>query len=515
MSKNLDILQSYFLSGTAEGERTILDKVFIFADEFKKIISPPPGNPILLVGNKGSGKSALIEFAFRMIKSQNTPCVLLTPFDIDTSTVTSGASTGDMVRAFYDIILISIAKKLSEEDTGWLKSEYATLYYAAVDAGARASDLPGKIGKFISEASKSITKIDLNSAFPHLTATTRDDVEKSAQKIVGRRRFYIFIDDTDQISSPDEKSHLNRVWALLLASRRIAGKIPEINCIISLRSEVWSRLQRDEAGQRDQSDHFKNLVVNITGSKEHVRKIISRRLSLANADLQKYPAGPYELFFEGQGARAPQSKTFRSWEDLILVRSRERPRDAIQMIGALASHAAQLRKDRIDEAVFQQIMPSFSRSIAEQFGQEVVLECPEALEILKSFSSANFDDTGFTMSAESALKHFKNLPSRFAIRLFGRTIHQGVDQDAFELWQFFYLCGILNARVSDMNMKDNFRHLNAAHDPFFVSKVRWNELQKALWEVNTAYRDYLIQIQSDAAAHVGLPIKRRTRKTSR
>lgn len=510
-SGNLETLLNYFPSGTAEGERSLLDRVFIYADEFSKLISPLPGNPVLLVGDKGSGKSALIDFSYRLISSQGTPCVSLTSFDIDTSKIQNNASTGDMVRILYDTLLISIAKKLSEESTGWFVKDYANLYHAATNSGARAPDLPGKIGKFISEASKSITKVDLNAAFPYLLQSTREEVESSAKRIVGKRSFYLFIDDTDQITSPEERTHLNRVWALILAARRIAEKIPELKCIISLRSEVWSRLQRDSSGQRDQYDHFRSLVVKMKKDKEHVKKILLRRFSLAANDIG-VGADFYEIFFDRRSARAPQSKELRSWEDLISVRSRDRPRDAIQLVAGLARHAIAKKQSKIDQSVFQEVMPEFSREISEEFAREVVRECPEALEILKSFSEADFDHTGFTLGADAALNHFKILPSRFGIHLFGKTLQQGVEQDAFELWHFFYSCGVLNARVSDATMKDGFRHLSIDIDRFVVSKIRWNEMQKILWEINTVYRDYLMQLHENASKYTGLPYKRPAKK---
>ncbi|KPH85889.1 hypothetical protein GLUCOINTEAF2_0203144 [Komagataeibacter intermedius AF2] len=515
---NLDKILQYFPTGTAEGERSILDKVFIYADEFKQIISPIPGSPVLLIGEKGSGKSALLDFSSRLTNSQGIPTVSLTLFDIDTSGLATNASTGDMVRAFYDILLIAVAKKISEENSGWFDGDYANLYYAAVDANARKSDFPGKIGKFIAEIAKGPTKIDLVSAFPHLTETTRSDVELSAQKIVGKKSFYLFIDDTDQISNPDDSSHLNRVWAIILASRRIAEKIPELKCIVTLRSEVWVRLQRDETGQRDQADHFRNLVVNMYGTREHIIRIVRRRLSLAS-NKNTEDDTIYDDFFDEKKAHAPQSSDLRTWENLITVRSRERPRDTIQLISTLAKEALKNGKNKIDQKVFIDVMPVFSKRISDQFGQETTIECPQALEILKTFASAEYDHTGFTMSAEGALEHFKKIPSKFTITLFGKTIRPGNEIQAFELWQFFYQEKVINARASDIETRDGFKHLDPENDAFLVSKARWNDLQKYLWEINTAYRDYLVFLQKEDGKYSGLAIKRpagnRKRRNSR
>lgn len=73
MERNLAELISWFPSGTAEGEKPILDRVFVYVDEFASVMAPPVGNPYLLIGAKGSGKSAIIDFAMRTLKQQDVP----------------------------------------------------------------------------------------------------------------------------------------------------------------------------------------------------------------------------------------------------------------------------------------------------------------------------------------------------------------------------------------------------------------------------------------------------------
>lgn len=510
----LSNLLKYFPSGTAEGELAILDQVFVYADELSKVISPPEGNPYLLVGDKGSGKTALIEFSSRLAKRQGIPAIVLTPFDFDTSEIDGKSSTGDMTRNFYSIILAAIAGRLSDDNSGWLDSDFAVLYREAVSAGTRSPDFATKIGKFLSAIAKPVIKVDMAAAFPHLTVHTQADVEKSLESVIGRTSFYLFIDDTDQIGSPEEAGHLNRIWSLLLAVRRLSSKIPELRVVISLRTEVWQRLQRDQAGQRDQTDHFRTLIVQMASSRAHVERILDRRLSLANV-AEGSSGNGYSLFFENDGATAPYSTAFRSWKDLIVVRSRERPRDAIQLVNALAQNALKAKKRKVDEGAFHAVMPEFSRDISERFAQEVATECPQALEILKSFAMMEYDHPGFTVSSDIALKQFKLLFSRFGVTLYGRPLGSDLENDSFDLWKFFYVCGVLNARVSDSTQKDQFRHLRPEEDLSLVSKIRWNDLQKLLWEINAAYRDYLIQLQKEEEVRVGLPIKRKPHRPGR
>lgn len=111
------------------------------------------------------------------------------------------------------------------------------------------------------------------------------------------------------------------------------------------------------------------------------------------------------------------------------------------------------------------------------------------------------------MTAKQALGHFSGLPTRFSIQLYGISLRPQHEADTFELWRFFYLTGVLNARASDINEKDGYKHLDPEKDPSLVSKARWGDVQRYLWEVNTVYRDYLIMVAQDSASSSGLAFK--------
>jgi len=495
-----------FPSGTAEGERSILEQVFVYVDEFADVMAPPTGNPYLLVGAKGSGKSAIIDFGLRVLEQQGVPAVLLTPTDFDTSGLGENNSTGDMVRIFSNVMMTAIAQKLAEQSTGWFDGDRAVLYREAVDAGVRSPDFIGRMGKFLSTAAKPLIKVDFDAAFPHLTKVTKDELEKSISRVLDKKSFYIFIDDTDQIANPDKVGHLNRIWALLLAVRKLCSDIQEVKAVISIRTEVWERLKVDTAGQRDQTDHFNSLRVVLKSDRKHVANIVERRLSLAAAALGS-SSGFYQPFFDGIDARAPFSEDRRSWRDLIVVRSRERPRDAIQLVNQLARRAAADKKDIIDEDTFHSVMPVYSERIAKDFAKEVSLECSVALEVLRTFATVGFEGGAFTFTPEQAFGHFKSVLTRFSVDLYGITLSQTHERDIFELWRFFYLSGVVNARVSDTSEKDGYRHLDPEQDPSLVSKARWNDVQKILWEINTVFRDYLITVGTQESLSNGLAVK--------
>lgn len=515
----LQELQNWFPSGTAEGERSILDRVFVYVAELERVVAPKPGNPLLLVGRKGTGKSAIIDFAARILEKQGVPALTLGPVDLPTGQLDDAASIGDIERSFRGVILTAMAAKLVEEKSGLLSGHDATLYAAAVDAGARTPDLISRLAKALPGIAKPAMPIDLSSSFPSLTQTTAEQIQRAVAARVEARRLHLFIDDTDQVASPEKLGHLNRIWGLLLAIRRLASEMPQLCAVVSLREEVWDRLRFHSSGQRDQTDHFASLIVRVQAGNDLVTRIVETRLAAAAArcsDQSKVGSSIYEPFFEGLSARAPRSSDFRSWRDLIVLRSRGRPRDAIQLVDALAEYAQRIRKvTKIDEPTFQSVMPSFSEGRATLFNQEVESEFPQALDVLRSFADVDYDAGSYTLTAIAARDHFISMGSRFSCYLYGRPMRPGIESDAIEIWSFFYLSNILNARTSDQRMKDGYSHIDPAADPTLVNKARWNEMQNFLWEVNPAFRDFLDARRAESLARGGLAKKRPSSRRKR
>ncbi|WP_347917688.1 hypothetical protein [Paracoccus marcusii] len=161
---SLEALLKYFPSGTAEGEDNILEEVFIYTEEFRRIISPPQGSPHLLIGSKGSGKSALLRFSKKVLSQEGIPAILLTPAEIDTSSIGNQHSTGDMRRLFGRSILSGIAARLVTEKFS-LDDDQNAITYAAMDAQESSGPAYIRFGSFLSEIAKPLVRSILRKPF--------------------------------------------------------------------------------------------------------------------------------------------------------------------------------------------------------------------------------------------------------------------------------------------------------------------------------------------------------------
>lgn len=495
-----DALLEYFPAGTAEGERHILSDAFVAGSEYVDLMTPPPFNPRLLVGKKGTGKSALIDFFLTLMRRGGVPALLIKPMDIDIGDVRDGASVGQVTRLAYNALIRALGAKLGESAEGLLSAGDKILYEEAVSGGLKRRDAIDRLSKVLPKLAKPYVPVDLSALIPQASAATRHQLESAIETNLRKSgvAFYLFLDDTDQVAAPDQPGHLNRIWAFLLAARTLAEKFGSLKIVISLREEVWRRLTRDKAGQRDQTDHFVSLVRDLLPSRQHIEQIVVRRLELAKDKLGLHGSkSPWEIFFDGASPRMPSSDDRSSWPDLIVQRSRERPRDAIQLVNALARHAQQQHAARITDAQFALVMKKFSAERVGMLSQEVEPECAVAREIVRSVARIDFDRGSFKISPDRLRAHLLKLPSMFSISLFGRTMQPEDDDSAFEMWRFLWDMGVINARARDNTQKDGYRHVYPHNDSGLVAKSRWNEMQTMTWEINPVYRDYLISIQHE------------------
>lgn len=513
----MEALSYYVPTGTAEGERYILQEAFVQTHEYADIIAPPIGSPRLLIGKKGSGKSAILDFTMRFLKEANIPGLLIKPLNLDLSSMQENASSGELTRIAYEQMMHCIATTIGQQLPMLVNSSNRVLLEEAIQSGAREVDFASKFTRLLNAFSMPFTGFDFSTLLPSSPPANRAKLERAVRRNIDASgsAFYVLLDDTDQVANPGTKNHLNRIWACILAAREITQHNQKIRFVISLRDEVWRSLEKEGTAQRDQIDHFLPLVYRLNPSLDHVQRIIEKRLILAAARAGFESENPhYELFFEGNKPRMPNSETRSSWPDIIRSRSRERPRDAVQLIGQMVNVALQGEAKKIDDDILSKIMPNYSRERAELVAGEYGSECPELLSIIRSFSKLHYAHGSFLADAETVRKHLISIQGASKITINGIVLKPESDDDLFKIWSLLFEAGFFYPRVSDRREKDGYRFVHPSDEPDLVCKTRWNDVQQALWEVHPVFRDFLIEEQKQHAARFGLPFKTKKSKRS-
>jgi hypothetical protein len=489
----LDYLLKYVRTGTAEGDRPFLGEIFIAPSQFTQLCAIEPGGMRVLVGNKGIGKSAVVEWIDKVSKARKLPCLLIRPDNISSKDMPTTQDIGSLKRFYYEVLLRTVGAQIGSQLRGMLKGEAAKLHNEARQQGIAEEDFIQKSLELISAISLPAAKINGVQLAKELAGTNSPNSLIKAinsQLLSSGNVFYLLIDDTDQLAAPDQPAHLNRIWALLLAVRRLTGECGAVRAIVSLRSSVWTRLTSESQGQRDQTDHMRGLMIPLLADDKLMQNIVRKRLESAAKDAGITKVDPYTVFFNGTTMTLPTSDEIRSWDSFIMKSARERPRDAIQLVKNMVDAAMQGNASLIGSKEAGVAMRVYSSERVDDVVNEFSLDCRAIREIISTF--ADFD---FESSFEKLRQHLLTVPSIASIQIRGAQLRPGVDDDAIAILRLLHETGFLNPRVADSTMPRGFRHILFHDDPNFAKLANWNIMQGAQWEIHPAFRTYLIGIK--------------------
>jgi hypothetical protein len=494
----LNYLLKYVRSGTAEGDRQFLGEIFIAPDQFAQLCAIEPGGLRLLVGDKGIGKSALVEWIHKVATAKKLPCLLIRPDDIATKDIPSSSDIASLKRYYYDVVLRTVAGQIGRHLKGFLTGTAAKLHNEARQKGLREDDFVQKSLELITAISLPVSKVNGGQLAKELAGSNSLTMLAGAintQLLSSGSLFLLLIDDTDQLAAPDQPAHLNRLWGLLLAVRRLVGECPAIRPIITLRTGVWTRMTTESQGQRDQTDHLRGYVIPLRADERLIEGIVRKRLERAAADAGQNCVDPYSVFFNGSFMTLPNSDEQRSWDTFITKSSRDRPRDAIQLIKNMVDCASERGASLIGSAEAGLAMKVYSSERVDDIANEFSLDCKNIREIINTFSAIAFE-----VDFETVRAHLRTVPS------IGSTIIRAIllkpqdDEAAIVILALLHEAGFVNPRLPDATKPRGFRHVLYRDDPNFVKVANWNGMQAATWEVHPAFRTYLMGIQNGHTA---------------
>lgn len=501
----LDYLLKYVRTGTAEGDRSFLGEIFIAPTQFTQLCAIEPGGMRILVGNKGIGESAVVEWIDKVAKAKKLPCVLIRPDNISSKDTPTSPDIGSLKRFYYEVLLRTVGAQIGSQLKWMLRGNAAKLHNEARQHGLVDEDFIQKSLELISAISLPAAKINGVQFAKELAGTNSpNELIKAinSQLLSSSNVFYLLIDDTDQLAAPDQPAHLNRIWALLLAVRRLTGECSAVRAIVSLRSSVWTRLTSESQGQRDQTDHMRGLMIPLLANDALMQSIVRKRLEKAAKDAGTTRVDPYTVFFNGTTMTLPTSDEKRSWDSFITKSARERPRDAIQLIKNMVDAAKQGNEPLIGSKEAALAMKVYSSERVDDVVNEFSLDCKNIREIINTF--ADFD---FESAFEELRQHLLTVPSIASIKIRGAQLRPDVDDDAIEILRLLHETGFLNPRVVDNTMPRGFRHILFHEDSNFVKLANWNSMQGARWEIHPAFRTYLIGVKQAQLARLA-PAKR-------
>lgn len=506
LDRRFHILLKYFKDGTAESDKDILKDVFVETQFFARILDIPNGCPMLLVGKKGSGKSAVLRYLDEGFDRNNIPSLLLNPEDIDIDWGNDNSS-GQLIRRAKRCLVLAIASKIGKSlDKKLLSADQAVLNDIAKIYTEKGDDVVEKTCKSLNAISKIVKDIDFKSLFerpeadslatPKIISSIKSSLERS-EKV-----FYLFIDNTDRLATPNLEG-LNRIWAFILALRSIMSDMPFLRVIISLRTEIWYRLENDNTGQRDQIDHFRPHKVEIKVSTNDIELILKKRFNHACNELKEKD---YLIsFFNNVDHIEINETTRRWWLEYVAHRSRNRPRDAIQIVNQWGRYCID-KNSYINSDGVNFCMIKHSEDSVDDLTKEYKDECPKLRNVIEDFAKFESSIGSFTFIAEDLKRML--LSSLNGITLNNASLSPSRNGEIL-LWKFLYEIGFLSARYGQ-NKSETYGHIMFQDEPHLLETTEWNKFQKYSWEVYPAYIDFLQKKRNENTIRNGIGIKKKS-----
>lgn len=483
---NLECLSEFFDTGSAETEKSFLSDVFVTTDDFLRIIKPKTNALKILVGNKGSGKSAILGYVKTKAGEMGIPAIQLTPTDFSDWDFRENASPAGMISRIYASIVKAMAIELGKNQQGLLKDNENKLLQNAIEEGATDPSSISKIIRILNPIGKVLTKINFAEMLPSYQLTTVSRERAVSSYMEERKVFYVLLDDVDQICNANRKDYYDVIWAEILALLKIATTISNIAPIVSVRKEIWRRLSVDN-GNRDKYDQIRNMVYRLTSTRETLKSILERRLQVCTEKVDKHSVDTYDLFFEGRGCKVPNSIERRSWHDYLISSSRENPRDLIQLVSILIRNAQKMNRIKITDIDVENTALQYSKERFEDLVRQNKDMFSRIEPLIRSFSKVEFE-----MQPERLRDHLHGYLGQGNIVYNGETITL-IEDRVIKIWDLLFNIGFITPRATDNTQRRGFSFL--PYDESLVSWSRWNDMQKYTWDIHPCYRSFLYNLK--------------------
>lgn len=485
---NLHFLNRYFGYGAAELEKTYLLDIFVANENIMEIVDPTMGGMKILVGKKGSGKSALLQYLLDKETAQNFPVVRLTPTDYNDLDFEKNASPAKVISSIYNSIVkamsIAVGKmpdRITSRYTDIMKSD-------AVYAGEISSPVIDKMVETLANIGEVITDCNIKSLIPQVNSSVAARKRAITSYISDERKiFYVLLDDVDQICDATRLDYYDIVWYELLALFKISQELQNVYPIISIRKEIWRHFSND-TGNIDKYDQLRSMVYELNPSRDDLKSILEQRLKVC---VKKYNLGygiTYEHFFDGNDCKVPNSTERRSWGDYLVSSSRENPRDIIQLVSMLIKNALDNNRDKISDRDIQEIAVKYSQERVN----DLVNQNKDIFSNLRMVVES-FADCDFELAANDVKKHLSTQDSLSAIIINGENLSNRGEEMIIALWKLLYNIGFINPRAADNTKEKKYTFI--PYNENLVSSSGWNNMQRYSWDVHPCYRPYLIDIK--------------------
>jgi energy-coupling factor transporter ATP-binding protein EcfA2 len=423
----------------------------------------------VLVGHKGSGKSALLKMLYLEDIEANKPAIWLRPGDLLSAFDQKKGSFNSWIEDWKSALLNVIANQVMQEVQPERMQE--ALSPAINTANAALNFIRQKINEMVSGGADAIQK-DIVSRY------------------LAHNFIRIYIDDLDR-GWEARKEDIKKISTLLNAIRDICGSGNSLQFRIGLRTDVYYLVRTSD----ESTDKIEDKIVWLSWTSNELLILFAKRIEtfLGNnvddaalhtkrqSEIARSFNHVMEPVFSGQGkwSNAPIHR-------ILMSLQRKRPRDLVKLLGGAAKAAYQNDHEIITTSDLRGTFSAYSAERLQDIINEFSSELPELGRLLLAMKpTVSKPIKGVRRASESYLFTQAELDRKISNVLQGVNLKftNGTIVSQRSVGQFLYKIDFIIARkdletgIVDRKFFDQSRFLFDQNLDFGYS-----------WEIHPAYR---------------------------
>jgi len=485
MASHLQSLVKYFKGGSAEEEKEIRGEVFVPPSNLNSLLSFDFHSNIILLGNKGVGKSIFVNVLHEAYLKNGEFSLLITPNDLECDPILGKKTLSDKKSTAYGQILRSIAGIIgqhSNENEVAINSDVTALQKLAIKDGFSKPDIITKFSKLLAKVTPYGSKIANALLAEQAGNLTKNNLTKIVDTyLVDRNKtLWLFIDDIDEAVAKNSKGVFDYAacWAIVSAAIELSEDIDCLKCVVSVRSDIWHLMTHTHKHGTERKDKL-GQIHELKYSEEELRNIFNKRIQLAARDARS--PNKLSTFFQENTITLPGAQQDQKrWDQWLAKISRFRSRDLVKAVQMLISSAKETNSDVIGNNHAHSILLSFGSQRIDNIVDEYGQICPQIREIINDITK----QTLYTFV--ELLELLKTMPSRRATQIDGIAM-QPTNEHSIDLLRILHMACFINPRTGTAV---NYDHLNYNDYPNIVDMAKFNDLQKYTWQIHPTFHTY-------------------------
>ncbi len=438
-----------------------LDQYFVSIEKFQSFYADLPLR--ILIGHKGSGKSAFVNHAMRLDDRDGFLCVKVNPSDIEHLLQNNEENFLSQIALWknnlQDVIFEKVAEKFSPEvieknGLGFIRNQ------------------------IISSVTRMLEKVDGSRLSPSKRGVIQNYTTKS--------KIRVYIDDLDRGWKGSEQN-IASLSAMINAIRDLVSENRGLQVKLSIRPSVFHLLRTSD----ESTDKFETSIVWLSWTNHDIILLLAKRvqtflgndweegkyLNWYQKDLCKLLEPAMVDTFQGMGKWSNVSIN-----QVLTSMIRKRPRDLVKLCSLAAKVAKTQGHQQIQTGDFTSVFENYSLGRLQDTFIEYQIELPEIqtlIEKMRPNRGQRKKGTQFVFNRQELIEKIKNSTSGLKFYLSGSKSPATPEEIAW----FLYKINFLQARKT---LEDGYvQRFYFEENQYLFSK---NIDHGYEWEIHPAYR---------------------------